>query len=308
MQRGLDWDTYRYFMTVVEKGSLSAASRFLGVSQPTVGRKLRELETRFDVRLFQREIHGYALTEAGVSIVELCRGMAAKAKDIEQAIAGYDRSKTGQVRITTAVGLGTYWLAPRLSMLKADHPSIDLQLMVSTSLADLMRHEADVALRVGNPGCDDLVGRKIGAVSFGIYGARTYLERHGEPIELGELKDHSIIESTGGIADLPQARQLRDVSRGARIGLQCDSMPMQISAACAGSGLVALPQYVARTIPDLQRVLASSFDLTLDLWLLTHRDLKSMARIRTVLDFIAKESARDQLGQEGRQDLRVCAA
>lgn len=307
MRQDLDWDTYRYFMTVVDKGSLSAASRFLRVSQPTVGRKLRNIESKFGVQLFQREIHGYSLTEAGEAIVELCREMADKAADIERAIDGYDRSKTGQVRIATAVGLGTYWLAPRLPMLRTAHPSIEVQLMVSTSMVDLMRKEADVALRIGNPGSDELVGRKVGIVGFGIYGADSYLDQHGEPGTLEELCEHTIIESSGSLAELPQARRFREVAKGAKIGLQCDNLPMQVAAACAGGGLIALPHYVAKAMPGLRRVVAA-FDLALDLWLLTHRDLKSIARVRTVLDFVTKETRRGQLGQDAHPPFRICAA
>lgn len=293
IRNNLDWDAYRYFMTVVDQGSLSAASRHLRVSQPTVGRKLRDLEIKFGVRLFERQMHGYVLTSAGESIVALCRDMAARAIDIERTMAGQDQSMNGQVRIATAEGLGTYWLAPKLSTLKHSHPSIDIQLMIGTSFVDLMRHEADVALRIGSPGCEDLVGRKVGSVSFGIYGANAYLERHDEPLELANLQDHIIIESSGSIAELPQASRLRELSRGATVGLHCDNLSMQISAARAGLGLMAMPHYAAKMMPDLKHVLANVFDVTLDLWLLTHRDLKAKARIRTVLDFLTKEIGRD---------------
>ncbi len=290
----LDWDAYRFFIAVVDAGSFSAAARRLRVSQPTVGRKISELEDRLQVRLFDRLNHGYSLTDAGHSIVRYCRDLETNALCIERAVAGQDRTLEGKVQLATTDGLGAYWLAPRLPRWHERHPKIEIELLVGTSSLDLTRREADIAFRIGDPGSEDLIGRKIGLVSFGLYGARTYFEKWGEPSDISDLREHTIIGSVGNLANLVQARRLREISEGAEHCLQCNHLPTQIAAVSAGVGLLALPCYVGATVSELRRILPNDFDITLDLWLLTHRDLRAVTRIRMMLDFLAEEVKRDE--------------
>jgi len=290
----LDWDAYRFFIAVVDSGSFSAAARRLRVSQPTVGRKISELEERLKVRLFERTNQGYSLTDAGHSIVRYCRDLENNALYIERAIAGQDRNLEGKVQVATTDGLGAYWLAPRLPRWHERHPKIEIELLVGTSSLDLMRREADIAFRIGDPGSEDLVGRKIGHVSFGLYGSLSYFEQRGEPHDIISLREHSIIESVGSIANLVQASRLREISEGAKYCLQCNHLPTQIAAASAGVGLLALPCYVGATVPALRRIFPEDFDIALDLWLLTHRDLRAVTRIRMMLDFLAEEVKLDE--------------
>jgi len=290
----LDWDGYRFFIAVVDTGSFSAAARRLKVSQPTVGRKISELEARLEVRLVERLNQGYTLTDAGHSIVSYCRDLENNALGIERAIAGQDRSLEGKVQVATTDGLGAYWLAPRLPRWHERHPRIEIELLIGTSILNLIRREADIAFRIGDPGSEDLVGRKIGHVSFGLYGAHSYFERRGEPRGITDLREHSVIESVGSLADLVQARRLRELSESASYCLQCNHLPTQISAANAGVGLLALPCYVGDALNDLRRILVDDFDIVLDLWLLTHRELRAVTRIRMMLDFLAEEVKRDE--------------
>jgi len=281
-------------MAVVDTGSFSAAARRLSVSQPTVGRKIAELEARLEVRLFVRLGQGYSLTEAGHSIVDYCRDIETNTLGIERTVAGQDRNLDGKIRMATTDGLGAYWLVPRLCYWRERHPKIQVELLIGTSTLNLIRREADIAFRIGDPGSDELVGRKIGQVSFGIYGALSYVQEGSEPSCLDDLRDHSIIESVGSIANLAQVRRLRDVSEGASRSLFCNHLPTQISAANAGMGLIALPCYVGEMIPGLRRILTDDFDVTLDLWVLTHRDLRAVARVRAMLDFLAEQVKLDQ--------------
>lgn len=288
-----NWDDYRYFLAVAETGSLSAAARRLRVAQPTVGRRIQVLEEALGARLFDRLSHGYALTVLGESIREFAVRIEQDALAIERRVAGAEEQIAGKVNLTTAEGLGVYWLAAQLPALRQQFPQLEIELSIDMSLADLLRREADIALRVGTPGSDELVGRTIGKVSFGLYAAKAYLAAHGEPKKLVDLAKHTFIESTGGIAELKQVQLLRELAKQADIGLHCNHIATQLHAARAGLGLLSLPAYMAHDAADLRRVLRTKFDVQLDLWLLTHRDLRRSARIRAVMDFIVEAVARD---------------
>jgi DNA-binding transcriptional LysR family regulator len=212
----IDWNDYRFFLAVAETGRLSAAARRLKVSQPTVGRRLAELEGRLGARLFDRLPDGFRLTLAGERILDLARRMAEDARAIEHRVAGEDEQLHGSVLLATPEGLGTYWLAPRLEWLRSRHPRIDLELVVGTGALDLLRREADVALRIGPPGADDVVGRRLGCIRCGRFAAQGYLERHGAPERLEDLSQHRIIESVREIAQLRQAELLREAAVRAR--------------------------------------------------------------------------------------------
>ena len=295
-----DWDDYRFFLAVSETGSLSAAARKLGVTQPTVGRRVNDLEKRLGARLFDRMSHGYELTAAGQRISELAARIECTAFAIEQRVSGEDAQLNGRVSITTAEGMGICWLAPRLPKLRERYPDIDIELVVGVGVLDLVRREADIALRIGNPGCVELVGRRIGDVHCGLYASESYLARHGEPAALEDLSRHTIIESVRDIANLAQARRLREVAKDAGVGVRCNNLTAQIAAARAGLGILALPDYMVGGASGLRRILAASFDSKLDLWLLTHRDLRRTARIRAVLDFLAEEIRDDDGRMTGK--------
>ncbi len=305
----LDWDAFRFFVAAAEEGSLSAAARRLQVTQPTVARRLRELETKLGVKLFEREIHGYVLTAVGRSILDLSRDILGKTIDIERFVENLNHPVRGRVRIATADGLGVYWLSRRLEVLRDRIPTIDLQVLTGPSLADLSRREADLALRVGEPGCEDLVGRKIATATAGVYASRPYLEKHGEPMTVEDLKQHVIIESVGAIAEMSQACRLRELAGDAAVGLRCNNLVMQIEIARRGLGLVALPDYIASTLPEFRRVLVKDFGVPLDIWLLTRRDLLSTTPVRSVFDFLVREMGGRHNGAACRhQALSDCTA
>ncbi len=288
-----DWDDYRYFLAVAESGSLSAAARALGVAQPTVGRRIAQLEERVQARLFDRLNQGYQLTAAGRRAVEAAARMQRDAFNIERLVEGADTALAGRVSIATAEGLGTFWVSPRLAALQRVHPAIEVELLTGVSAHDLLRREADIALRIGNPRSDQLIGRRIGQVHCGLYASIAYLSAHGKPETPGDLADHHIIESVRETADLRQARRLRSLAKDAKVALRCNSIIVQLAALRSGVGIMALPHYMARQDNRLVQLLPDSFDVPIDLWLLSHRDLRRTARIRAVLDFIIAEAADD---------------
>ncbi|WP_422364980.1 LysR family transcriptional regulator [Pelagibius sp.] len=296
-----DWDDYRYFLAVAESGSLSAAARLLGVAQPTVGRRIAQLEERIQARLFDRLNQGYQLTATGRRAVEAAARMQRDAFNIERLVEGADTALAGRVGIATAEGLGTFWVSPRLAALQRAYPAIEVELLTGVSAHDLLRREADIALRIGNPRSDQLIGRRIGQVHCGLYASIAYLSAHGKPETPGDLADHHIIESVRETADLRQARRLRSLARDAKVALRCNSIIVQLAALRNGVGIMALPHYMAREDNRLVQLLPESFDVPIDLWLLSHRDLRRTARIRAVLDFIIAEAAADPDLRIGRR-------
>ena len=288
-----NWDNYRFFLAAAEAGSLSAAARELGVTQPTVGRHIEELERQLDARLFDRMSDGLALTAAGENVFPTAEQIRRAARVIEQRVSGHDVRLAGRVRVTTAEGLAVFWLGSRLPKLRDRFPEIEIELIVGATAFNLLRGEADIALRVGDPVCDQLVGRRVAEARGGLYAAESYLALRGEPASLDELSDHTVIESVLDLADIRQAQALRDAAPQARIGLHCNNLCAQWVAARAGVGVMPLPAYVAAAAPELKRILSEDFNVPLDIWVLTHVELRHAARIRAVIDYLGAELKRD---------------
>ena len=281
-----DWDCFRYFLAVAETGSLSAAAQFLRVSHPTVRRQINGLENTLTAKLFNRTPDGYVLTETGRGLVDLARTMQDTAYAIEQCTDRDEAGQTGRVTIATAPGIGTAWLSSKIAKFRRNNPEIEIDLNVSRRQLDVERLEADVALRVGDPGSRDLIGRRIGKVSFGLYAARRYLKEHGTPRSPRCLMNHAVIESTGDVENLEQVVQFRSFAKGASTAMSCNNMLTQFAAMREGAGILSVPTYMVRGLPDIIRILPDEFDLELDLWLLSRRDLIQTPRVRKIMDFL----------------------
>ena len=222
-----DWNDIRYFLAVAHTGSLSAAARAARVSQSTVSRRIRELESRLGARLFERLDQGYLLTEAGKNIVDMATSMERAASNIELEIGGESLHPIGSVRLTTTEGLGACWLAERLPRFWEAYPQIEIDLVIGEGLIDLQRREADIALRIGTPGSDALAGRPLGCIECGLYASRAYLEERGTPTCVDDLAHHTVIESMGELAEVIQVRRLREISKIASVSMRSNSMLTQ---------------------------------------------------------------------------------
>ncbi|SEA94593.1 LysR family transcriptional regulator [Rubrimonas cliftonensis] len=288
----MDWDDLRFFNAIATAGSVARAAQTLGVAQPTVTRRVRDLEQKLGARLFDRLTSGYRMTEAGVRVFTKSVEVARIMRSIADDVAGQEADVAGAVCITASEGIGASWLAPRLGALRAQHPALVINLELSTLTRDVAAGDADVALRMGEPGDDALVGRRIATIPFCLYAARGYLAAHGAPRDFEDLRRHHIIESSGRLEHVPQARLLRDIANGAVTVAALDNIFAQTAVAKAGAGLVGLPCYLGKNDPDLTPILENDFRIELPVWLLTRPDLRSTARVRAVLDFIVAEALR----------------
>lgn len=289
-----NWDDYRYFLAVAEEGSVSGAARKLDTTQPTVGRRIAELEKRLNAKLFQRSRNGYLLTELGELVRDRVKVISGESQWIERKVSYIDKSPIGRVVLSTTEDIGYFWLSNLLGNFHAEHPEIDLDLIIGYHAVDIINGEADIALRVGDPRSQDLVGRCLGQVHFGLYASPEYLARHSEPKSIEDLSNHNIIESVRQMNNFPQTAWLRQNSDGARVSFTCDNIMVELAAVEAGLGIVALPVYMISSNANVKQILKDDFDLALDLWLLTHRDLTKIPRIRAVLDFLS-EHVHDRL-------------
>lgn len=275
----MNWDDLRVAQAVASAGSLSGAAKVLGLSHPTVFRRLRRLESDLGVRLFERGPNGYMATEAGADALACIERMADGAHDLERRVLGRDLQPTGVVRLTTTDSLLHGLLTPLLGAFRATHPGIRLTFLTSTRPFDLGRREADIALRPANRPPETLVGRKVGRIRQAIYGAR-------EGAKAVDLKRCDWIgpDETMGYRDLTRWLQENDLD--ARCHVRVDSVLAMQQAAALGLGAAILPCYLADRDLRLQRLSEPVSEMACDLWLLTHEDLRATARIRTVMEFM----------------------
>lgn len=285
--RSLSWSALRDFLTVAESGSLSEAARRLGVSQPTLTRRMAALETELEAELFRRSSQGLELTEAGEAVLAPARRMDQEAQALELAVTGSDRALAGTVRITATEGLAVEWLTPSLGTFREAHPHIDLEILVRNTSLNVLRREADIAIRLGRPQQMDLVTRRIGSLVLGLYGSRSYLERAGTPQSHAELAAHQGVAFDERDVYTGAGTWLERSLGGAHVVYRANTLAAQRAAIRAGLGIGGQSCFIADRDPELVRVLPE-VEVRLEIWLVTHPGLKRSARIRAVYDFLVE--------------------
>lgn len=286
-----NWDDLRVFLAVARAGSLSGAARTLKVNHSTVFRRIGAFEEAIGVRLFDRLPNGYALTAAGEEMQESALRVEKEIAALDRRVTGQDLRLSGLVRITTVDMLAQGLLPRHLRAFRSAYPGIEIELNVGNATLSLARREADVALRVGNQPPEALVGRRVGRMVFAVYGASA-----GTPTM--PLAQQPWIGLTAEHAPLVQAFDA--FLPGVQSAFRVNSVAAAISAAKAGIGLATLPCGIADLEPGLMRVAPLPDSFTLELWLLTHEDLRRTARIHAFLDFMAEALAREVPLLEGR--------
>lgn len=287
----LDWDDIRFFLGAAHAGSLAAASRQLGSHQPTVGRRIDSLEKRLGVRLFQRHTQGLTLTEEGQRILRAAESMDEAAASLRRASGIEDDHLRGSVRIAAPSGLGANILAARLPQFMARFPNLDVVLQPSAASADLTHGEADVAVRLYRPAAGELVIRRAGHMGFGLYASPFYLQQHGMPENPSDLPQHDFIAYGEQLRQLEENAWLESLAADARFLLRSDDTHTRLAAAESGLGIAVLPHILAKQSGRLQRVLESEEAPSKTIWLVVHRDLRHVARVRAVLDWLEETFA-----------------
>ena len=284
-----DWDLYRAFLAVIRSESLSGAARTLGLTQPTIGRQIEALEKQLGVPLFTRSRGGLKPTQAARDLVPHVETMASAVAAVRRAASGEAEEERGAVRLTASELMGAEVLPPMLARFHEAHPGIAIELMLSNRIENLLRREADIAVRMVRPEQGALIARHIGPVPISFYAHRDYVARHGLPQSLAEVAGHTLI----GFDAAPWAMgflaaQGLAVTRD-MFSLRTDSDLAQLAALRAGYGIGGCQQALARRDSALVPVLHNQVRLALDLWLVMHEDLRQSRRVRLLFQHLAGE-------------------
>ncbi|HUO94025.1 MAG TPA: LysR family transcriptional regulator [Rhizomicrobium sp.] len=282
-----DWNLYRSFLAVLEEGSLSGAARSLALTQPTLTRHIEALEQAVGFELFTRSRHGLAPTEGALELKPYAETLAATTAAAMRLASGQGRAVRGTVRITASEIMGAEVLPPILKSLREQHPELEIELVLSNVVDNLLRRDADIAVRNAEPVQQALVVKRLGTITLGLHAHRHYLERAGMPRTLKELQQHTLI---GFDRETPQIRSMRERVPGFeqfRFAFRTDSDIGQLMAIRAGFGIGICQMALARREPELKRVMPAAFALRLGLWLAMHEDLRSTPRCRAVFDGLA---------------------
>ena len=282
-----DWSLYRSFLGVLRTGSLSAAARDDGLTQPTVGRHIDALEQALGVALFTRSQQGLTPTEAALELQPYAESLEATAAALVRAAVGRAGTQ-GTVRITASEIVGAEVLPPILTQLRADHPEITLELVLSNRTEDLLQREADIAVRMVRPTQQALLARHVGDVELGLHARREYLDRNGTPTSAAELREHALIGFDHENAFIRSVRAQGFAIERSMFALRSDSDLAQLACVRAGFGIGVCQVGLARRSPELVRVMAKSFLFKLEVWIVMHSDLRSSKRCRVVSDALAR--------------------
>ncbi len=289
-----DWSLLQSFLSVAETGSLSAAARATGASQPTLGRHIRAFEAQTGLTLFHRTPSGLEPTEAALPLIEAARGMAAQAAHLTRLAAGQGEGLAGTVRLTASRVVSMYLLPPMLARLRAEEPSIQIELVPSDATENLLYNAADIALRMYRPEQLDIVARHVTDLPLGLYAAPAYLARRGRPRSPADLRHHDFV---GYDRDERIIRLMRamghDVTR-ADFPLRCDDQVVHWELVRAGCGIGGMQVRTAEGDPAVERILPDLPLPALPLWLAAPESLRRNPRIRRVWDFLAEALAKDE--------------
>lgn len=293
MSEKISWDDQRTFLAVLEEGSLSGAARRLGVSHATVRSRIEALEQALGTVLFTRSVNGLTPTDSALSLRHPARMMAmASEQFIRQASAPTDEI-AGTVRISVPDFMGIEVMPSMLQRLHDAHPAIQVELALSNMLADLLAQEVDIAVRTVRPTQEALVAKKVAVIPLGLFASRSYLDRRGTPDAVSDLARHDLIGSDRNPSDLALTAKVAPGFARDKFVLRTDSHPAQLAAARAGLGIAVAQVPVGRRDPDLRRVLPDVTVAQLETWLVTHENLKSVPKVRAVLDSLAAAFAED---------------
>lgn len=280
------WELYRTFLEVVRDGSLSGAARKLALTQPTVGRHIDALEASLGLSLFSRSPQGLRATPAALELVSYAETMAAASAALRRTASGGAKADRGTVRVAASEMIGCEVLPPMLTSFRDSHPGITLELALSNRNEDLLRRDADIAVRMVRPRQKSLVARHIGKSPIGFYAHRNYVEKYGLPKEIAELEQHCLIGFDRDDLALRSLGKLpRPVTRD-NFGFRCDSDLAQFAALKAGVGIGGCQHNIARRHPELVPVL-KAIRFELEVWVAMHEDMRSTGRVRVLFDHIA---------------------
>ncbi|MFB2561836.1 LysR family transcriptional regulator [Rhizobium sp. IMFF44] len=277
------WDFYRTFLAVLEHGSLSAAARELGLTQPTVGRHILALEQSVGTELFTRSQQGLLPTDAAMVLKPYAETLASTAAALLRAASGSKDKVSGTVRISASEAIGLEVLPPILAKLQARYPDLIVELSASDTVEDLLQREADIAVRMVAPAQEALLARHIGIISLGLFAHRDYIQRNGKPETVGDLRRHQLIGFDRQTAYIRMMTRRYPVLEGISFSFRSDHSIALHNALRAGIGIGFLQIPLASRDPALVQLLPE-IKVEIDTWIVMHENLKTSPRCRVTFD------------------------
>lgn len=299
----LDWTGMQDFLAVAETGSLSGAAKKLKVSQPTVGRRVALLEGRLDAPLFVRTSRGLDLTETGELILDHARRMEYEAHAVERLVTGQESNLSGVVTISTIEPIGSHWLVREFLPFHETFPDITVAIHMDHNAVNLLRGEADIAIRMMGAGNQaDLICKKVAVIRWFFYASKGYLARKGTPQTHDDFANHDIVTPTSNIVEMVDPILLVPKYKKGKTVFCSNSMATLFNATVDGYGIGIHTALSAQQDPDLVRLFPDTPALEMDVSLVMHPDLKRSARVRAAWDYLSELFRRDRallLGEEG---------
>ena len=291
----MDWDKLKSFHAAAELGSLTAAAEWLGISQSAVSRQIAALEEGLGVSLFQRHARGLVMTDAGHTLHRSTAEMSTAAKSASSALRDQQETAQGDLIVTAPVAFGSTWLVPRMAKFLEENPHLNIDLRLDDREYDLLKLEAECAIRLWAADKADLIQRRLTTVAMSLYASPEYLAKHGTPQTPEDLDHHTII-SYGD-----DRTQMQEVNWAQRIGrddrrprspqLRVNNVFAMLRAIAAGVGIADIPDYMAATVPGLVKVLTNLQGPSFDLYFIYPSDLRRSKRISTFRNFLTGEIA-----------------
>jgi DNA-binding transcriptional LysR family regulator len=290
MSRSLEWSDLQFFVAVCERGSIGAAAQALGVNHSTVLRRIANLESTLGVRLFDRLPRGYALTEHGQELATAVTGVQEQLDAAQRRVTGADLALSGLIRLTAPDTLLKSLLMPMLCEFQLMHPQVQLEIVGNNQFLNLTQREADVAVRGSNSPPENLVGRRAGKIQTALYAARSYLAGLGP--EHGE-SDWRWVGHDASLAHLESAKWMHKHVAPERVGIRVTSLVAMVDAVASGFGVSWLLCPLGDALPELVRLREPPPELDTQIWVLTHPDLKRVARVKALTDFLFERLSSD---------------
>ncbi|MEM8935515.1 MAG: LysR family transcriptional regulator [Pseudomonadota bacterium] len=284
-----DWNQVRAFLATAEEGSLSAAARALGLTQPTVSRQVLGLEEALGVVLFERGAKTLLLTDAGREVLEHVRVMGEAASRVSLTATGQSETLSGMVSVTATNIFATLYLPKILVRLREIAPGICVNIIASNAVQDLTQREADISIRHARPEQPDLIGRLIGETTANLYASASFLDAHGRPRSIEDLSSLPLVGFETVERVLPYLKSFGLSSGEEQIVAVSTSGTVIVALARAGLGMTFLTEDMGSRFSDLELVYPDFEPVPVPIWLVTHRELHTSKRIRLVFDLIGEE-------------------
>ncbi len=290
MDKALNWDLLRSFLTVARTGKLTKAARNLKIDHSTLSRRMKHLEWELDTQLFNRSLTGYELTKQGEKLLDQVERMETTVFGINQEFSEESSGVSGTVRIGAPDGFGTAFLAPRIGLLLDAHPNLEVEIVAASRRFSLSKREADISIGLFEPTLGRHRAVKLTDYELGLYISRQHQERFSALKAVADLSNYPFISYIDDLIFTPELDYLSSVSKDIVPQIRSSNLLAQMRATIAGAGVCILPCFLANERDDLIRILPEDVTIMRTFWMITHSDMQQLFRVRAAAAFIAAQA------------------